>query len=210
MRVAADDEGGTTSATLVEPRGARALFVLAHGAGTTRTHESLVLLQDALAAEKVATLAFNFPYSDGRKRRPPDPMPRLERSFRGALAFARGRRRRPLLAGGRSMGGRVATHLAAQGERLDGLVLLGYPLHPAGQPAKLRREHLALVRCRSLFISGTRDALATRDLLEDAVGTMKRARLVWLEGADHGLDGRGRTRADVAALVARTIAEWLP
>ena len=210
MHFAIDDVGSETSATLVEPRGARALVVLAHGAGTTRRHESIVLLQDAFAREKIASLAFNFAYTEAGKR-PPDPMPRLERAYRGALTFARGRKRkaRLLLAGGRSMGGRVATHLAAQGEPLDGLVLLGYPLHPAGEPRKLRAEHLARVRCRTLFISGTRDRLATPRLLEAAVKRMPRARLHWLEGADHGLDGRGRSRDDVAREVARLVREEL-
>jgi predicted alpha/beta-hydrolase family hydrolase len=210
VHFAIDDEGSRTSATLVEPRGARALLVLAHGAGTTRRHESLVLLQDALAREKIASLAFNFAYTEAGKKAP-DPMPRLERAYRGALAFARGRpaSRRRLLAGGRSMGGRVATHLAAQGEPLGGLVLLGYPLHPADEPKKLRTEHLPRVACRTLFISGSKDRLATPRLLERAVRSMPSARLHWLEGADHGLEGRRRTREDVAREVARLVREEL-
>jgi predicted alpha/beta-hydrolase family hydrolase len=206
----ADDEGGKTSGSLVLPRSARALLVLAHGAGTTRTHESLVLLQDALARRKVATLTFNFPYTE-KGRKAPDSMPKLERCYEGALAFARKRRVRPLLAGGRSMGGRVATHLAARGEAIDGLVLLGYPLHPAGEPGKLRREHLPRIECPCLFVSGTRDKLATRSLLVKAVKSMKRARLLWLEGADHGLDrGRKGDRRTTMEEVADAIVEWLP
>jgi predicted alpha/beta-hydrolase family hydrolase len=208
--VKVDDAGHETSGALVEPRGARALFVCAHGAGTNRRYESLVLLQQALAAEKIASLTFNFPYAEAKKKRGPDRMPVLERAYEGALDLARSRRKTLLLAGGRSMGGRVATHLAARGAKLDGLVLLGYPLHPAGTPDKLRAEHLPRVACPTLFISGTRDKLATRKLLEAAVARMKRARLVWIEGADHGLDLRRESRARVAARVARLIAEWLP
>jgi predicted alpha/beta-hydrolase family hydrolase len=208
IRVKVDDEGGETSGALVSPRRPRALLVLAHGAGTTRRHESLVLLQDALAARGLASLTFNFPYSEAGRRRP-DPMPRLERAYEGALAFARGRRTRPLLAGGRSMGGRVATHLAARGAALDGLVLLGYPLHPRGEPEKLRTEHLPRVACRTLFISGTKDDLATPRLLEKAVRSMPDARLHWIEGADHGLDRRGVSRAERAAEVARLVDEWI-
>ncbi len=211
VRVQVDDAGGASSAALVVPRRTRAMFVLAHGAGTTRTHESLVLLQESLESESIASLAFNFAYSEAGRRRP-DPMPRLERAYRGAFAFARARARRrrwPLLAGGRSMGGRVATHLAAQGEAIDGLVLLGYPLHPADEPAKLRRAHLPQVRCPALFLSGTRDRLATPRLLTAAVKAMPDARLVWLEKADHGLDRAGWSRADTAAEVARIIGSFV-
>jgi predicted alpha/beta-hydrolase family hydrolase len=141
-------------------------------------------------------------------------MPVLERAYAAALAHARKslRKGEPLLAGGRSMGGRVATHLAAAGEPLAGLVLLGYPLCGGGDPAKLRAEHLPRIRCPLLFISGTSDELAPRALLEEHVGALSRAKLHWIEGADHGLDlprSAGRDRISVARECASEVSLWL-
>jgi predicted alpha/beta-hydrolase family hydrolase len=212
VRIEVDDQGNETSASLREPRSHRAFFVLGHGAGGDRKQESLVRFQDALYRRGLASLVFNFPYSEkGTKR--PDPMPRLERAYLGAVAFARGRLRpgEPLFAGGRSMGGRVATHLAAAGEPLAGLVLLGYPLHAAGKPEKLRVEHLPRIRVPLLFISGTRDALAPRAMLARTVSELG-ARIHWIEGADHGLDlpkRAGRDRASVAAEAADVVVSWI-
>jgi predicted alpha/beta-hydrolase family hydrolase len=215
IRFRADDEGRETSASLEGPRGrARATLVLGHGAGGDRRQESLVLLQGELARRSVRTLVFNFPYAEARRRRP-DRAPVLERAFRNALERARGlvSRGEPLFAGGRSLGGRIATHLAAAGEPLAGLVLLGYPLHPAGEPSKLRVEHWPRIPCPVLFVSGTKDRLAPRELLSRHVATLgDRAKLHWIEGADHGLDlGRrsGRDRADVARECADEIVAWI-
>jgi predicted alpha/beta-hydrolase family hydrolase len=215
VRFPVTEEGLETSASLREPRAHAAFFVLGHGAGGDRTQESLVLFQDALAARGLASLVFNFPYAE-RGSGPPDRMPRLELAFGRALAFARARlgKGEPLVAGGRSMGGRVASHLAAAGEPLSGLVLLGYPLHAAGKPEELRVEHLPRIPVPSLFISGTKDALAPRDLLASTVrGLGAKARLHWIEGADHGLDlpaRAGRDRASVAAEAADEVLAWLP
>src|SRR5581483_2394151 len=135
---------------------------------------------------------------------------------RAALEHARGllREGEPLLAGGRSMGGRVATHLAAAGEKLDGLVLLGYPLCGGGDVTKLRVEHLPRIACRLLFVSGTEDELAPRELLAEHVGKLgARATLHWLEGADHGLDfpkSAHRDRVSVARECAALVSAWLP
>ena len=171
MSIVVDDAGRTTTARLTGPdRGkSRALLVLGHGAGGSRSTESIARLQDALAPLAIRSLAFNFPYAEAGRRRP-DPMARLERAYRGAIEHARSLKEdgERLFAGGRSMGGRVATHLAASGEALDGLVLLGYPLHPAGRPEKLRAEHLSRIGCPLLFISGTRDKLADLRFREPA------------------------------------------
>jgi predicted alpha/beta-hydrolase family hydrolase len=207
--------GDEVTARFVDaPSRPRALLVLGHGAGGNRSTESIVLLQDALAEKGVRSLAFNFPYAEAGRRRP-DSMPRLEQAYAAALGHARSllARGELLLTGGRSMGGRVATHLAAAGSAQDGLVLLGYPLHPAGRPASLRVAHLPSVRAPMLFISGTKDKLAERGLLASAVaGLGDRARLHWIEGADHGLDLPKRARKDrrvVAEEVGQVIVEWM-
>jgi predicted alpha/beta-hydrolase family hydrolase len=197
VRFAVGDE--KTSAALVAPPRARTLLVLGHGAGGDRSQDSIVRLQDALTPH-VGTIAFNFLYREKGKGFP-DRMPRLEATYRAALEYARARKPERLLAGGRSMGGRVASHLAAAGEPLDGLVLLGYPLHAAGKPEKLRTEHLPRIRCPVLFVSGTRDELAPRELLTETASRMG-ARLELIEGAEHGLDG-------YADEVAALILDWL-
>lgn len=211
-----DVEGrSSVTASLAGPaRSPRATLVLGHGAGGDRTQESLVRLQDALAGARVRSLVFNFPYAEAG-RRAPDRMPVLEATFAAALAHARALPGggAPLLAGGRSMGGRVASHLAAAGEDLAGLVLLGYPLRSAADPTRIRAEHLPRIRCPLLFISGTKDALAPRPLLTRHVRRLGAlADLHWIEGADHGLDlGKrsGRDREDVARECAERIVRWL-
>lgn len=208
------DTKARVSASLVGPRRAsRATLVLGHGAGGDRSQESLVLLQTALARADVRSLVFNFPYSEA-KRRVPDRMPVLERAYRAALEDARARlgRGEPLFAGGRSLGGRVATHLAAEGEPLAGLVLLGYPLRSASDPKKVRAEHLPRIECPLLFVSGTRDALAPRAVLRRHVRALgSRATLHWVKDADHGLDlprRSGRDRVAVAEECADRIVTW--
>jgi uncharacterized protein len=118
-----------------------------------------------------------------------------------------------LIIGGRSMGGRAASMLAAEGFDADGLLLLAYPLHPAGAPEKLRVEHLPQIRMPVLFLSGTRDALCTPELMERAVATMTApVTMHWVEGADHSfhvLKSSGRTEGLVMGEIAETAARWV-
>ena len=124
---------------------------------------------------------FNFPYREtGAKI--PDPMPKLKASIREVVSKLRGPQK--LIIGGRSMGGRAASMLAADGFECDGLLLLAYPLHPAGKPEKLRDAHLASIRAPVLCFNGTRDALCRRDLMEKALENLS-WRMHWLEGATH-------------------------
>lgn len=127
---------------------------------------------------------FNFPYRD-QGRRIPDPMPTLRAGFEQHAVREPGRK---LFLGGRSMGGRVATMLAADGFDCDGLVLLAYPLHPAGKPDKLRDAHLSRIRVPVLCFNGTRDALCTRELMEKALEAVSAPwEMHWIEDADHSL-----------------------
>ena len=190
-----------------------AVVVLGHGAGSTKSAPILGAVGQALSGAGVATLAFNFAYAE-MGRRAPDPMPRLLSAYRDAIAVGRalapGRR---LLLGGRSMGGRVGTMLAADGVDTAGLLLLGYPLHPPGRPDRLRIEHWPKVTAPLLFVSGTRDTFFTLDLFAQHRELLAgEVTLHLLEGADHGFKVRkadGRTNAEVLAEVCDVSVRWV-
>jgi hypothetical protein len=183
-------------------------FVFAHGAGGHRDDRGMVLLTEILESLDVAVVRFNFDYREKGSKRP-DSMAKLKDTMHTAIERVRGGR---LLIGGRSMGGRVATMLAADGLACDGLLLFAYPLHPAGHPEKLRDAHLAKIRVPVLCFNGTRDALCRRDLMERALEPVKAPwRMHWLEGADHSfhvLKSSGRTDEDVFAEVGATVNRW--
>lgn len=192
-------------------------ILLAHGAGAGHDSPLLAALAAELARERFELLAFHYPYMarmrrEGR-RRPPDPMPRLELAHERALEeLGRLRPARALLVG-KSMGGRVGSVIAAKGARAAGLVLVGYPLHPAGKPERERSEHFRALVQPALFLSGTRDALCELPLLERALKTYGGvARLERLEGADHdfALPGRGGRDPETAAReLVRRICAWV-
>jgi predicted alpha/beta-hydrolase family hydrolase len=200
------------------PEGARAAIVLAHGAGAPQTHPWMVQMASALAARGLEVVTFNFLYT-AAKRRVPDKTPVLEATWRAAVVAARARSaaaRRRLFIGGKSMGGRMATHVAAEPgaiEGLAGVVLLGYPLHPPGQPEKLRAAHLARVEAPMLFVQGTRDTFGTPAELEPFVAPLaaRGTRLFAVEGGDHSLaplKSSGVTAAQAMARVADEIARF--
>ena len=137
---------------------------------------------DALARAGFEVVRFNFPYREQGKKLP-DPMPVLKNSIASQAEVFRGSKR--LILGGRSMGGRAASMLVADGFPCDGLLLLAYPLHPAGKPDKLRDAHLPLIRVPVLCFNGTRDTLCTRDLMEKAISPLGNWQMHWLEGATH-------------------------
>jgi predicted alpha/beta-hydrolase family hydrolase len=189
---------------LLQPE-ARFLLVLAHGAGAGMRHPFMEGVAQALAAEGIATLRYEFPYmAAGRKR--PDPKPVLLATVRAAVeeALAHGL---PVLAGGKSMGGRMTTLAAAEGGLpAKGIVLLGFPLHPAGKPSSDRAAHLARVAQPTLFVQGTRDKLGGLDLLRPALP--EKAILHVVEGADHGFAVKGRGSGDVLKEIAQAVARW--
>lgn len=161
----------------------------------------------------LGVVRFNFLYRE-RKSGRPDPMPRLMECV--AAVVARTRRElgpQPLVIGGRSMGGRAASMLAAEEFDAAGLLLLAYPLHPAGRPEQLRAAHLPAIRMPTLCINGTRDALCRQDLMLDALrGVQARWTMHWIEAADHSfhvLKSTGRTDADVFAEITSATREWL-
>lgn len=188
--------------------------MLAHGAGTDLTDAVLCAVGRGLAARGHPVFVFNFCFAEaGRKR--PDPQPRLEAAFRDAVATAaRHLGDRPLVLGGRSLGARMATHLAAQGTACAGLVLLGYPLHPADKPERLRTTHWPDLPGPVLFVQGDRDRLCGLDLFEQERQTRLTApsRLHVIQGADHSFAVRKRDSRSARAVldeVVEAVAEWL-
>jgi predicted alpha/beta-hydrolase family hydrolase len=150
---------------------------------------------------------FNFLYAEGR-RKIPDPQQTLEACYR-AVAEQVARRASRMLLGGRSMGGRIASHVAAGGLPVAGLVLLSYPLHPPGRPERLRDKHLGKIAAPMLFVQGSRDPFAQPDLLRKTLETLPTATLHVVEGADHGLAVRGRPSEDVLAELADVTLDWI-
>lgn len=171
----------------------------------------MLRLAAALEPLGVDVARFNFPYREAGSKRV-DTMPVLKAAFDRAVASFR-KAGRPLLIGGRSMGGRVASLLAADGFACDGLLLAAYPLHPAGQPEKLRDAHLPQLRCPVLCLNGTRDKLCRRDLMEAALQTVRTDwTMHWIDGADHSfhvLRSSGHTDAQVDDEVRAAAQRWL-
>jgi predicted alpha/beta-hydrolase family hydrolase len=181
------------------------MLCLAHGAGAGMRHPFLEGIAEALAAEGIATFRYEFPYMAARKKRP-DPKPVLLATVRAAVADAAAQGL-PLLAGGKSMGGRTTSLAAADGGiAAEGLVFLGFPLHPAGKPSTERAAHLARVPQPTLFVQGTRDKLGELELLRPVLPP--RATLHVVEGADHGFAVKGRGSGDVAREIASAVAGW--
>lgn len=193
-----------------------ALFIMAHGAGGHMGDASMLAAAEAVRAAGIHTVRFDFPYRAKGSRRP-DAMPLLKSCI--AAVATRARREFPdarLLLGGRSMGGRAASMLAADEFACDGLVLLAYPLHPAGSPDKLRTAHLPAIEPPVLCVNGTRDvlcdhALMTRFLASAEMRRQARWTMHWIEGADHSfkvLKSSGRTAEDVGKELQTAVQEW--
>ena len=189
------------------------LFVCAHGAGGHMADRGMLALSELFRGRGTDVVRFNFLYRE-KGSRAPDAMPRLKECISAVVSRAHqevqpGR----LLIGGRSMGGRAASMLAADGFACDGLILLAYPLHPAGQPEKLRAAHLAGIEVPVLCLNGTRDNLCARELMDKVVGDLssKRWTMHWLEGADHSfhvLKSSGRSDSDVLDEIEEAYSAW--
>jgi predicted alpha/beta-hydrolase family hydrolase len=203
------------SAILSRPPTVESLLVLAHGAGAGMTHPFMESLATELAAVRVATLRFQFPYME-QKRKVPDRPPLLTATILAAVqTAAKAAPDLPLFAGGKSLGGRMTSLAASQQELagVRGLVFFGFPLHPPNQPGTKRAAHLREVKLPMLFVQGTRDALADLKLLRPICAALgARATLHVTESADHSfhiLKSSGRTDADVLEELARTTSAWM-
>ena len=203
------------SALLLRPEPAHACYVLAHGAGAGMTHKSMETVATGLAARGIATLRYQFPYMEKGSKRP-DPPAVAHATVRAAVAeAARCCAGLPLVAGGRSFGGRMTSQAQAVAPLpgVRGLAFLGFPLHPAGKPSIDRAKHLAEIRIPMLFLQGTRDALAELHLLEPVVkGLGQTATLHLVKEADHSfhvLVRSGRNDREVMDEVLDTFAAWI-
>lgn len=209
------DGQGTVSALARTPAQAHAAFVFGHGAGAGMDHTFMVALAEALAVRGIATLRWQFPFMERGSKRP-DPPAVAHAAVRAAVAAAlRQWPGLPLVAGGKSFGGRMTSQAqaAAPLDGVAGLVFVGFPLHPAGKPGTERAAHLAAVDVPMLFLQGTRDELADNALVDSALAPLgTRATLRRFEDADHAFHVRarsGRNDAQVLEALADAVAAWL-
>jgi uncharacterized protein len=210
IRVGASETSALYQPATTDPK---AVFVCAHGAGGHMADRGMERLAAVLCDQGLSIVRFNFLYRETGSPRP-DPMPRLVECFAAVVAQTRrelevGR----TIIGGRSMGGRVASMMAADGFDCDGLLLLAYPLHPPGKPEKLRSAHLPKINGPVLCLNGTRDEFCTLELMEKALEPVRTDwTMHWLDGADHSfhvLKSSGRSDADVYSEIGEVSGRWL-
>jgi hypothetical protein len=210
---------GTVTALVyppAEPAPGLPTLILAHGAGAPQSSPFMVAFARGLARRGCHAVTFNFPYTE-QGRRLPDRAPTLEACFDDVVAAIRARAdlgSGPLVIGGKSMGGRIASHLAARGlPDLAGLVALGYPLHPPGRPEQLRAPHLARIRQPILIVQGSRDAFGTPEELRPVLAPLgATATLHVVEGGDHSFKVPKRgpvTQEEIFERVQDEIARWI-
>jgi predicted alpha/beta-hydrolase family hydrolase len=205
---------GEVSALFLRPDRAHWLLVFGHGAGAGMRHTFMESISIELAQHGIATFRYNFPYTEKGNRRPDFP-PVLLATVRKAVDVARETARDlPLLAGGKSMGGRMTSMAAAEDSlpRVKGLVFFGFPLHPAGQLGTTRGDHLSRVKVPMLFLQGTRDKLADLSLLRPVCERLgERAKLHLVEAADHSFHvpkSSGRDDSQVLAELSEAVSSW--
>ena len=214
LTFAAGSSGARVSGLLLRPDGARLLYVLAHGAGAGMRHPFLETVAQLLGERGVGTLRYQFPYMERRASRP-DPPAVAAVAVRAAVAEAgRVAPGLPLVAGGKSFGGRMTSTAQAEAPLpgVRGLVFLGFPLHPPGRPGDSRAEHLTRVQVPMLFLQGERDDFADLKLLRPVVKRLgERATLHLVEGGDHSfkvLKKTGRSDVEVMGELVAAIVGW--
>lgn len=201
-------EIGAVSARYTTPDKPVCVFTLAHGAGAGMDHSFMETLADALSNEGIATLRFNFPFAEHKKGRPDTPAV-AHKTIEAAITRARALNPDlPLFASGKSFGGRMSSqYLATHPDSpVSGIVFYGFPLHPAGKPSTERADHLKTLKIPMLFLQGTKDTLATWDLIEAVSGSLRKASLVKLEGADHSFKAG---KKDVMTLLVDETKKWV-
>lgn len=202
------------SGLLTVPAKAQACYVFAHGAGAGMKHSFMQTVADGLAERHVATLRYQFPFMERGSKRPDSPTV-AHRTVRAAVAAARAATGLPLVAGGKSFGGRMTSQAQAAAPLcgVAGLVFLGFPLHPPENPSNERASHLSAITVPMLFVQGTRDKLAELPRVESVVsGLLPRATLLPIEHADHGFEvlvRSGRKHADVMTEILDGLAFWI-
>ena len=199
---------GAVSAECIIPEKSGCIMTLAHGAGAGMHHSFMVTLAQLLAEYSIATLRFNFPFAENKKGRPDTPAV-AHQAIEAAIAKAQeifpGL---PVFVAGKSFGGRMSSqYLAAHPHpEVKGLIFYGFPLHPPGKPSTERAEHLKEVKTPMLFLQGTKDALATWNLIESVCSSLKLATLVKIEGADHAFKAG---KQNILQLLTDTTKDWI-
>jgi len=199
---------GSVSAKYITPDKPKCVLTLAHGAGAGMDHVFMETLAESLSAVGIATLRFNFPFAEGKKGRPDTPAV-AHATIEAAIAKAQELNPKlPLFAAGKSFGGRMSSqYLAAHPESpVSGIVFYGFPLHPSGKPSIERADHLKELKIPMLFLQGSKDTLATWELIEKVCGSLKKATLVKLEGADHSFKAG---KKDTMSLLVDETKQWV-
>lgn len=196
----------------------KVVLILAHGAGAPADSPFMEELAEALDGERIAVVRFEFPYMQRRrqdgKKRPPDRQPRLLESFRSVLAEVRAGigGACPVLIGGKSMGGRMASILAAEDAGIDGVVCFGYPFHPPGKPDNWRIDHFPRIECPLLVVQGTRDPFGKPGEVIERQNELGSCQVVWLEGGNHDFQPLARqpeTRQDLISKAASQVWSFI-
>jgi len=198
---------GKVTAAYDVPANATCLLTLAHGAGANMDHSFMVSLAEALSAANIGTMRFNFPFTENKKGRPDIPAV-AHQTIEAAINKARDLfPDLPLFAAGKSFGGRMSSqYLSTHPEaEVKGIVFYGFPLHAAGKPSIDRAEHLKAIKVPMLFLQGTKDTLAQWDLISAVCSSLKKAKLVKLEGADHSFKAG---KQDTMSLLVKATSEW--
>lgn len=203
--------GGEVTVVQDGPASADASLILAPGAGAPLTSGFMAFFAAALGEAGIRVIRFNFLYLEKGKKAP-DRAPVLEETYDAVVAAVREASGRAPFVGGKSMGGRIASHLAAAGTEVAGLVFLGYPLHPPGRPEKIRDEHLYRIPAPMLFVEGTRDPFCPLGTFARVRAKLPTSELLVVEDGDHSLKVRkssGRSTTEAWSEAAAGIAEWM-
>jgi len=199
---------GNVSAEYIVPEKAKCIIALAHGAGAGMNHSFMIALAKSLSEAGIATMRFNFPFTENKKGRP-DPPAVAHKTIQAAISKAKELfPELPLFVAGKSFGGRMTSQFlsAHHDATVKGIIFYGFPLHPSGKPSTERAEHLKDVKVPMLFLQGTKDELATWDLIESVCESLPRAKLVKIEGADHSFKAG---KQNVIQVLADITNDWI-
>ena len=199
---------GNVSAEYIVPEKAKCIITLAHGAGAGMNHSFMIALAKTLSEASIATMRFNFPFTENKKGRP-DPPAVAHKTIQAAISKAKELfPELPLFVAGKSFGGRMTSQFlsAHHDATVKGIIFYGFPLHPSGKPSTERAEHLKDVKVPMLFLQGTKDELATWDLIESVCESLPLANLVKIEGADHSFKAG---KQNVIQVLADITNDWI-
>src|SRR6187397_3241473 len=202
------DSTGTVSAECIAPEKSKCIMTLAHGAGAGMHHAFMVTLANSLAAVNIATLRFNFPFTENKKGRPDTPAV-AHQTIEAAIVKAQELfPKLPLFVAGKSFGGRMTSQCLAAypNDQVKGIIFYGFPLHAPGKPSIERAEHLKDIRSSMLFLQGSRDEFATWKLIEKVTSSLALAELIKIEGANHGFKAG---KQDILKLLTTITNDWI-